>query len=192
MRIRELILEGMTFSPVKEKIHDGERVWSVIDWQKKVKEPCFVCNGTGKEDFGNGEFPCRRCDGKGETEEWSTDAPELNVSNTNGFEIQKMLGVPSHKQDYSGIIHHNDLPKFMRRLIQLKNQSTDRYTQEPSDISGPMGRQYTDDQGVTHIGPRGPRMIDVGRSKNQINHYIDQLIEIIKFAQENDAGISWG
>jgi len=190
MQIRELIVEGMTFNPVKLTDYDGDKVWSSMEWESKQMEPCFVCDGTGKQRFSDGEYPCRRCDGEGKTEEWVSSAPELSVSNSNGFEIQRMLGITD--TDYSGIIHHQDLPKFMRRLIQLKNQNTSQYTQEPSDERGPMGRQHTDDQGVTHIGHTGPRMIDVGRSQSQIDRYIDELIKMIKFAQEHGASISWG
>jgi hypothetical protein len=190
MKIRDLITEGMTFTAAKLKDYDGRKVWSSADWETKQLEPCFACDGTGKETWSDGEYPCRRCDGKGKSEEWVSAAPELQVSNSNGYEIQRMLGVTN--PDYSGIIHNRDLPKFMRRLIQLKNQDTNQYTQEPSDMQGPMGKKHTDDQGVTHIGKTGPRMIDMGRSQDQVNHYIDKLIELIKFAQENDASISWG
>ena len=190
MRIQDLITEGMTFNAVKSKDYDGRKVWSSEDWETKQMEPCFVCDGTGKEEWGTDVYPCRRCDGKGETEEWVSSAPELQVSNANGYEIQRMLGITD--PDYSGLLHNRDLPKFMRRLIQLKNQNTSQYTQQPSDERGPMGRQHTDDQGVTHIGHKGPRMIDMGRSQEQVNRYIDTLIELIKFAQENDASISWG
>jgi len=190
MRINDLLFEGMTFNPVILKDYDGDKVWSSTDWQSEQLEPCFLCDGTGKMRWSDGEHECDRCKGTGKTLEWVSSAPELSVSNSNGFEIQRMLGIID--PDYSGIIHHQDLPKFMRRLIQLKNQNTSKYTQEPSDERGPMGRQHTDDQGVTHIGHTGPRMIDAGRSQSQIDRYIDELIKIIKFAQEHGASISWG
>lgn len=186
MKIRDLITEGMTFNAVVEKDYDGKKVWSSQDWETKQLETCWVCDGTGKE---NG-YPCRRCEGMGKTEEYISTAPELQVSNSNGYEIQRMLGLTN--PDYSGIIYNRDLPKIMRRLIQLKNQNTSKYTQYPSDQQGAMGKKYTDDQGITHIGRSGPRMIDMGRSQEQINRYIDTLIELVKFAQENDASISWG
>lgn len=189
MKIRDLITEGMTFTAAKLKDLSGQKVWSSSDWETKQMEPCWVCDGTGKDKYGEQEYPCGRCHGKGEFEEWVSSAPELQVSNSNGYEIQRMLGLDP---DYSGLIHNKDLPKVMRRLIQLKNQNTSQYTQDPSDEQGPMGKRYTDDQGVTHIGRAGPRIIDVGRSQGQINRYVDTLIELVKFAQENDASISWG
>jgi hypothetical protein len=51
MRAKEFIAEGMTFNPVVEKDYDGQKVWSSMDWQSKQMEPCWFCDGTGKETF---------------------------------------------------------------------------------------------------------------------------------------------
>ena len=190
MRINDLLLESITFNPIVEKDYDGRKVWSSVDWETLTKEPCYVCHGTGKETYDNESYSCRRCDSTGTIEEYVSSAPELNVSNSNGIEIQRMLGIPN--PDYGGIIHHQDIPKFIQRLIKLKNQDSSQYTQATSDTRGPMGRTHTDDQGVTHSGHRGPRMIDVGRSQSQIDTYIDRLLEILEFAQENNASVGWG
>lgn len=185
------VYEGMSFSPSMEEPYDDpngkyKTIWSSVKWQKLAKEPCWACDGTGIDQYR--KHTCDRCDGKGEVEEWITDAPTLNVSNSNGYEIQRMLGL---NPDYSGVILPADLPKFIRHLIKLKNTSSQQHTQDPSDEMGSMGITGHD-QNVTSIGRQGARMIDMGRSQSQVDRYIDELLKMMKFAQEHGAGISWG
>jgi len=192
MRIQELIIEGMTFSPAIEKDYtdDSGKTQKIITgepWWTKSDEPCWVCDGTGKEKYGNSEYPCGYCHGKKTYTKHGSTAPELNVSNVNGWEIQKMLGLDP---DYAGTIYHKDLPNIMRKLIQLKNQNTSQHTQEPSTDKGSM-RKSVDDRGITSIS-RGPTMHDMGRSQSQVDRYIDTMIEIVRFAQKHNAHISWG
>jgi ribosomal protein L37AE/L43A len=192
MKIKDVLNEGMTFNPVVEKSftkgeHAGETYWTGSDWERKEKHECPDCKGTGKGRYSNGEFPCVFCGGKGYEEETFSDAPELSVSNANGKIIQEMLGLDP---DYSGVIHNKDLSNIMRRLILLKNKGAQQYTREPKQERGPT-HQWTDDHGITHIG-RGPTMHDYGLSQDQINKYVDRLIQIIQFAQKNNASLGWG
>ena len=179
-----LINEGMTFNPVVEKeFSTGEKYWTGSDWERKITIDCRDCDGTGKDRT----QLCVYCGGTGKEEDRVSDAPELQVSNANGEEIQRMLGLDP---DYSGIIHNKDLPDIMRRLIILKNKGSQQYTKDASVDRGTMRRQ-SDDQGVARIG-RGPTMYDAGRSQSQVDRYIDRLIEIIQFAQKNNTSIGWG
>ena len=191
MRAKEFIIESVTFTPVVEKDYDGQKVWSSQDWESKQTEPCRDCDGTGKETYDNKEYSCRRCHGKGKTEEWVIDAPELNVANANAGTILSMMGLSVQPGEYSGLIHNKDLPQIMRKLILLKNTSTEKHTSPNTVSQGPMGKR-TDDQGITHIGRQGPTMYDMGRNQEQVNRYLDTLIKMVKFAQEHNASISWG
>lgn len=186
-----LLLEGMTFSPtVLVKQPDGTIHADTRPFYKEIQNPCPECKGRGSYtsyDDPSVQVKCPYCFGRGYWREHEPLAPELNVSNSNGFLIQEILGLDP---DYSGTILHQDLPAIMRRLIALKNRNTSQYTREPSVSQGPM-RARTNDQGMTSIG-RGPTMIDAGVSPLQINRYIDKLIELVKFAQENNASIGWG
>lgn len=136
------------------------------------------------------KVPCGYCHGKGEHEDWVSDAPELNVSNANAYEIQEMLGIKN--PDFAGGLTPQQLPDAMRRLLQLKNKEKElaSYTKQPEFKKGEM-RKYKDDQGNTRIG-RGASMYDFGRSTEQVNRYVDTLIKMIQFAQKHGAGISWG
>jgi hypothetical protein len=191
MRAKEFIIESVTFTPAVEKDYDGQKVWSSQDWESKQMEPCWACDGTGKETYNNKGYSCMRCHGKGKTEEWGSDAPELNVANANAGTILSMMGLPVQPGEYSGLIHNKDLPKIMRRLITLKNTSTEKHTSPNTVSQGPMGKR-TDDQGITHIGRQGPTMYDMGVSQEQVDRYLDTLIKMVKFAQEHNASISWG
>jgi hypothetical protein len=187
MKIKDLLAEGMTFNPVIEKDFDGEKAWG-NEWQHQEEQDCWACDGKGKDEYSDGEsYPCMRCNGTGKHKEWVSAAPELQVSNRNGELIQEFLGLDP---DYSGVIRHEQLPAIMRKLIQLKNQGSSKHTIPASDEQGPM-RSWKDDQGQSHIG-RGAQMIDPGVPQSQISRYIDKLIEIVKFAQENNAGLGWG
>jgi hypothetical protein len=184
MKIKELLNEGMTFNPVVEKeFSTGEKYWTGSDWERKMTINCRDCDGTGKDRT----QLCVYCGGTGKEEDTVSDAPELQVSNANGEIIQQMLGLDP---DYSGVIHNVDLPKVIRRLILLKNKSTQQYTADPKQERGPT-QKWTDKQGITHIGP-GATMYDLGTSQAQIDRYIDRLIEIVQFAQKNNASLGWG
>ena len=187
----KMLSEGMTFSPtVLRNQPDGTIYADTTPFYKEVRNPCPECNGKGtypKYDDPSVQVKCAYCYGTGYWKEWEPLAPELDVSNDNGFLIQQILGLDP---DYAGTIMHKDLPAIMRKLIALKNRNTDQYTREPSVSQGPM-RARTDDQGMTSIG-RGATMIDAGVNSLQINRYVDKLIELVKFAQENNASIGWG
>jgi hypothetical protein len=190
MRAKDFITESMTFGPTEEQSyvdnHGKQRkIWSGDRWWRKEEKQCWVCDGTGKDKY-HGDT-CDFCSGKGTYNDTVSDAPELNVSNSNGFAIQEMLGL---NPEYSGIIFNKDLPTYIRKLILLKNKGSQEYTKDSTTTQGPMKKVGTD-QNITSIS-RGPTMIDYGRSQTQVDRYIDELLKIMKFAQENNASLSWG
>jgi hypothetical protein len=190
MRAYEFITEGMSFSPTSQEDYtdpqgNTKKIWSGRKYWRQESVDCFVCDGTGIDKFHDRK--CDYCHGTGKEEKNVSDAPELNVSNSNGFAIQRMLGL---NPEYGGIILHADLPKFIRQLIKLKNTNTNDYVVEPSYTTGPM-RKIGTDKNVTSIGS-GPHMYDGGRSQDQINRYIDKLLEIFKFAHDNGDSVGWG
>ncbi len=192
MKSTEFITEGMTFSPsIAKKYIDHSGVEGTLltsePWNIKQEEKCWYCDGTGEEKYNDNVYPCDRCGGKGVTLEVRSSAPELEVSNSNGYAIQEMLGL---QPDYSGTIYHKDLPMIMRKLILLKNKGSKDHIVAPSTSKGPM-RTGTSQQGITQISP-GPTMHDLGRSQSQVDRYIEKMIELVQFAQKNNAHISWG
>ena len=197
MKLSEILAESVTFGVARLEDRNGQQVYS-DPFQRQEMEKCWVCNGTGKEshpeyvdDDGKThpkqEWECGMCRGKGEYEDWKTDAQELNVSNSNAMEIQRMLGLDP---DYSGAIKKEDFPAFRRHLIKLKNGDISSHTQEPSVERGKM-RSYTDDEGRSRIG-RGATIHDGGRTNAQVERYIDSLLSLMDFAQKHDCDLVWG
>lgn len=186
MKTKEIINEGMSFHAVKQEDHPKfGKVWSSKAFEINQMVRCWLCHGKGKDQEGN---RCDVCDGKKFIKEPKSRGPELNVSNSNGYLIQKMLGL---EPDYSGIITHDRLPTIMQQLIRLKNSNQSQYVQDPTTAQPKMRVSKDPETGLTKIG-KGPTMIDMGVSESQITRYIDTLIDLVKFAQQNDASIGWG
>lgn len=185
--MHEILNEGITFGPARRIVKNGETWITGEEWWKKEEQECPYCDGTGQQDWGDEKHECGYCHGKGKTMEHVSDAPELQVSNANGYAIQEMLGL---EPDSSGHIAAEDLPKIMQRLIKIKNTGMDPYVEDPT-IEKPSMQRLPDEDGVARIGKSGPTMIHGGRSHAQVERYIDKLIEIIRFAQKNNAIISW-
>ena len=184
MRATEFLKEGVEFGVAK--LND-QGAWSSQEFGKYEMSPCWVCDGTGKDPYHGAE--CSYCKGSKETKEWVSNAPTLQVSNANAGAIASMLGLDN--SDYSGIITHEQLSAIMKKLILLKNQDTKHYTQDPTVNRGNM-RQTTDTEtGLTSIG-KGPTIHDMGRSQGLVDRYVDTLMDMVKFAQQHGAGISWG
>jgi hypothetical protein len=180
--------ESIDFSVTKSyEDEQGRTVHDMSHFGKRQPVECWVCDGTGKDKFYD-EAKCEYCEGKGKRDEFVSDAPEMNVSNSNAFKIIDMLGL---EQDYAGSIENKDLPALMRKLIQLKNSDRSQYA-EPGSQSGGKMTTSTDAEGMSTIGRSGPTMYNMGTTDSQITQYVDQLIKIIKFAQDNDADFGWG
>jgi len=112
---------------------------------------------------------------------------DMNVANSNGYEIQRMLEL---EPDEYGYVANEDLPAIMQKLMKLKNGDTSSHTRDSETSQGEM-RKRTSADNVTTIG-RGPTMMDMGRSQSQINSYVDRLMKLVQYAQKNNYGISWG
>lgn len=186
MRINELLFESITFSPAVKLTDNDREYWGTDPWDVEQDVDCWHCDGTGKL-YGDEESndPCIACRGTGKRKTQVSTAPSLNVSNTNGLAIQEFLGLDP---DYSGLIPHNKLPELMRILIKAKNQGANSLVKSDEIIPG--RRHIWNDDGVTHIRT-GPTIHHGGRSQQQVERYIDRLIEIVRFAQKNNAAINW-
>jgi len=196
MRLSEILIESVTFGVSKLETRDGKQYY-VDPFSKKTMETCWVCKGSGKETFGgykdddgkdhpSYQETCGMCHGKCKNEEFRTDAPELNVANSNAMDIQRMLGLDA---DFSGAIKHADLPAFRRQLIKIKNGDMSSHVIEPKKEVGKM-RAYTDDEGQSKIG-RGATIHDLGRSHAQVERYVDSLLSLMDFAQKNNLDLTW-
>ena len=180
--------ESIDFSVTKSYEDDqGRTIHDMSHFGERKDVECWVCDGTGKDKYYD-EAICDYCEGKGKRLEFVSDAPEMNVSNSNGFKIIDMLGL---EKDYAGHVDHKDLPSIMKRLIMLKNSDRSRYAEPGSQSSGEI-TTYKNDDGIDTIGRKGPMMYNMGTTDEQVTGYVDQLIKIVKFAQDNNADFGWG
>lgn len=161
--------------------------------KRKYRKYKKIAMKKAKDNLPNvGADECRMCDGKGERERELSDAPELNVSNSNAAVIMKMLGV---EYDYSGGIDPEDIPAIKRRLIQLVNDPNgiSSYTRDPSTSQSTKMVKTKDDSGITKIAPKkGATMIDMGLPKEQIQSYVDRILPILDYAQKKKVEVVWG
>lgn len=168
MRAHQFINESVTFSVARLV---EPKTFSGAEWWEKVEAECPSCEGTGKEKWGDDtEYRCMYCDGKGKVKQTKSLAPELNVSNANAHVVLNILGIHNYDDELMGHIPQTKFPELQRRLLLLKNKI------------GKSG-QFTRPT-IQHKQSKGPTMIDVGLSNEQIKHYIEKLQEIIKFAQD--------
>lgn len=188
MRVREILNESITFHAATYEEHPKfGRIISYHNMRKKKVE-CWVCDGSGKDPYDPG-YPCEMCHGDGNLEEWISDGPELNVSNSNAQAIiEQIFGMP---YDDAGMVEPKDLPQLKRRLIRMKNIEGERagLEQAPKTSGGQMAH-YVDDEGVSRIGRSG-QITHMGRSAEQVMRYVDELLRMIDYAQQNNIFISW-
>ena len=171
MRARQFINESVTFGParlVEPKMFSGE------EWWEKVDAECPACDGTGEEKWDDEpKSNCWYCNGTGKVEQTISNAPELDVSNANAHVVLKILGIKNYSDELMGRIPSSEFPALQQRLLKLKN------------IAGK--RQQFEIPSTTTKSAGGPTMIDFGVSSTQVEHYIDRLMEIIKFAQDTNS-----
>ncbi len=187
MKLRDILHEGMEFSACElQTREDGTQVYSPHG-QREVERECAICDGSGKHPNGDTCVPCR---GTGKFKDYECDGPEMQVSNSNGFAIQRdVLGVED--PDYVGSIPTEQLPALRRKLIKMINVDKDRESmhKRTTDSQGEMRRTGTNDN-VTSIG-RGARMVDIGRSDSQVLSYAKRLLDLVDYAMKNDLHVTW-
>ena len=173
----------------------GMDVW-VPDAPRKMEEvECFYCDGKGEVSYGdNTTYPCDLCGGPGTRMVDKSDAPEYHLSNSNARLIMEVLGFEDSE---AWTISVDQLPLVRRRIIQLLNQPTemDRHTRAPSDTQEFRGmtRSKDPETGLDTISPdRGPRMIDFGVDVEYLKRRLENMLEVIDYAQRHGSEVVVG
>ena len=171
MRAHQFIQESVTFGPAKlvePKTFSGE------EWWQRVEAECPACEGTGQEEWDEDtKRKCLYCYGTGKVKQTQSTAPELTVSNSNALVVLNILGINNYSDELMGHIPSSKFPALQQRLLKLKN------------IAGK--RQQFEIPSTTTKSAGGPTMIDSGVSSEQIENYINRLMDILKFARDTDA-----
>lgn len=195
--------ETVTFD-VAEFIQDDpdfpKGLFTGAKWWRKEMKKCDFCED-GKEHYrawtdADGKHhpaktvDCDYCHGKGEHLEHVSDSPELNVSNDNAIALLNFLGVtPGGPDGTVGHIEPKDLPALRRKLIKMKNGGADGL-EKPDEIDGGQMIKTRDEHGNPML-KKTARSYEMGRTSDQVMHYIDRLLQIIDFAQKNNAYVTW-
>ena len=192
MRAREIITEGMTFEPTVKQTYTDDHgniktMFTGEPWWSKQMNNCRGCDGAGQQVYDNKPYKCHWCEGTGKNEETVSSAPSISVSNSTGMMLQEIMGIQS--PGYGGVIDNQGLAAVARRLIKLKNTGVEDWVRDPEISRGAM-RRIGSEGNVSRIGT-GPTMVDFGMSQEVLEEYIDRLLELIHFAQKNNAQISW-
>lgn len=193
MKVYDIIREGMEFHAAEIEEKDGQKYISPHGMRKERKE-CWACKGTGKDPHAHPDHPmdCDLCDGKKERDEWVSSSPELQVSNSNGFAIVKELF--GQEPDWAGHVENKDLPELRRKLIGMLNSEKHRSSlhkdPEDNDKARSMVSHGTEGN-VTKIGKSGPRMVDMGRTDEQVKRYAHKLLDMVEYAMKHNLIISW-
>lgn len=193
MKVYDIIREGMEFHASVIEDKDGTKHISPHGLRKE-RNKCSFCDGTGKDRFAHPDHPmdCDFCDGKKERDEWVSSSPELQVSNSNGFAIVRELF--GQEPDYMGHIKNEDLPELRRKLIGMINSEKHRspLRKDPTDNDKARSMVSHGTEGnVTKIGKSGPRMVDMGRTDEQVKRYAHKMLEIVEYAMKHNLIISW-
>lgn len=183
--VESLLTESVDFHPAVKREEEGR---TIIDYPEgsltRGEHPCQFCDGTGKDEY-EPEYGCTFCEGKGTTLRTVASCPEMNVSNRNAAIVASLMGMED--EEGSGWIEPGLLPNIRRRLIKLKNGDIDAFTMDTTVSQS----THVDHSGEVPRIARGPKMFDMGVPPEQIDHYIDQLLVIIDWAQKNGCGVSW-
>lgn len=185
--ISPALVESVTFNAVDLKNDDKGPYYS--GRYKKVEKECWVCDGKGFEEYGEQKHPCEYCHGKGSITEEEDEGPELNVTNAAAAVITQMLGVDS--DEHVGLIKYEEIPAKLQLLMKLKNSADAKqaYTSPDSVEQGRMGVDRSGD--VPRIGRQGPTIHHGGFSDARIERYVDELINLLKYARDNKMHVSW-
>lgn len=186
MRYRELI-ESVDVHPAELKVIDGEKY---INFPEngviKTSIPCPYCDEEGNSkyaaEYGVKE-PCDDCFGTRIQDNTEYKFPNLNVSNNNMKIVCDILQAP---EDDHLWIPPERVDFYIKHLLKLKNSDTSRYTSTPSVDKGVIVDKSNE---IPQIKPR-ITVYNSGLSQDQIDRYVNKLLEIFIWAKKNGCGVS--
>ena len=131
---------------------------------------------------------CGFCKGKGDYQDRVSDAPEMNLSNSNAQAVMSALG---YEPDYGYSIKPEEIPAVKRRIMQLMNQDgeLDQHTRDPEDSQKDFGivRDKDPETGLDRIShKKGPRMIGGGIDTDYLRGKFQRMLTILDYAQKNN------
>jgi len=181
MRASEILRETVTF-------------WIPDAPARKEKLQCGGCDGTGEDNFNTDDDKCPYCKGKGyDGMTTVSDAPEMNLANSNARSILNILGLDAD-ENLMGEIKNSDIGNIKQRIMKIINSdnSTSEVERSPSDIQQTSTTVGKDEHGLSQIQrQQGPHMVDYGLSGDDIKKRLKYLITVLDYAQKNNYNITY-
>lgn len=160
-------------------------IWVPDAPRTKQRVECWYCDGTGKDPMDR-QYSCSLCDGEKTIEKHVSEAPEYNLSNSNARMLMDLLGFDIDNEAWT--ISIEQLPDIRRRIMWLLNnpEALARGERAPSDTQAVRRERYKDPEtGLDAIrSVAGPRMIDLGIDVDYIKRRLNNMLEVIIWAQE--------
>lgn len=115
---------------------------------------------------------------------WPDDSPQMNIALGNAGDVLNYLELPLEEHGY---IPPEELPDLRRKLVKLLNDPS--VLTKDTEQSG--GETTVDRSGDIPRITKTATMYDIGRDEQQIIHYAERMLEIIKWSMERGYGVSW-
>jgi hypothetical protein len=152
--------------------------------------PCPFCDEPWA-DYPEGNGKGGRCDAycTGSTDE--SRAPEVNLSSVNAQDILGLLGWNTREDVWGGSCSGGEMRQriFKARNADRKDLVKDGYELGPGHAGTAVVK---DEDGMTRIERRGPRVISFGNTDEQTLRRLASLEALAVYAQEHGFEISWG
>ena len=137
------------------------------------------------------QIDCRRCEGKGTHPEEVSDAPEMNLSNTNARNLMSALG---YEPSSGYTIKPEDIPAIKRRIMELKAREgeLEQFTMRGGASQKDFGMVRTKDPetGLDKIErKKGPTMISPEIDIEYLLDKFDRMMPILDYAQKHNQEI---
>ena len=133
---------------------------------------------------------CGYCKGKGTYQEQVSDAPEMNLSNSNAMNVMSALG---YGEEYGYTIKPEEIPAVKRRIMQLTNSDElDAYTKQGGEEQKDFGmvRDTDPETGLDRIShKKGPTMISPDIDVGYLKDKFERMMPILDYAQKNNQEI---
>lgn len=133
---------------------------------------------------------CPECEGKGcdaiwcdngSTNDYVSDCAELNLANANAtvllYQVFPEAFTAWYEPALSGEWLFDYLPEIASRIIRIMN------TKQSNELVCDT---------VEHSNPGRARLIEIGRSKEQVARYYSTLLQVVKDAQRLNSSVIWG
>jgi len=133
---------------------------------------------------------CGYCKGKGTYQEAVSDAPEMNLSNSNAMNVMSALG---YGEEYGYTIKPEEIPAVKRRIMQLTNSDElDAYTKQGGEEQKDFGmvRDKDPETGLDRIShKKGATMISPDIDVSYLKDKFQRMMPILNYAQEHNQEI---